>query len=483
VGGVRLTTCRILHSNGAVMRWAERFCTWLAAVVWLVFFYLSLCLISQPARAAGLEVTTVGKLPTCTNGSPWAIAVVDGNSATDCSTGSGTTEVICACLDGTRTALGAGGGAPDIDSVTGQTAWDTAATKTTADLTFSGVEADFEAGASEGFPRLAQSTTPPTGACDAAAEVGRIYYDTDATDATAGTLCTCDADGVGGYAWDCAMGGTTGLILDLGDDGSNEATNLLEIATTNDDYAVVTEPSANKALFDFAKVPPYQQYDPDRRPGSCAYCDEFLGDDDQLTWSWGNQGTSTITYQQDAAFLDIPAGTGANLRVRWTTGADGSATDWVVTMKVGLKILDSSNGVGIALLYSGSEATPTGIRECTIASDFATLIEYDLVSATHTNYTTLSGVNTTVDTGFSGTGPFWIRMRYDSSAKDLTCGWSVDGLSFYEAATQTLAAHPTTSVGFFANAANASVFPQLVVYWFRQRTDATGTTAPYPSGS
>ena len=482
MGGVHLTTCRILHSNGAVMRWAERFCTWLAAGVWLALVYLSLCLLSQPAHAAGLEVTTVGKLPTCTNGSPWAITVVDGNSSTDCTTGSGTTEVICACLDGSRTALGSGG-APDIDSVTGQTAWDTAATKTTADLTFSGVEADFEAGASEGFPRLAQSTTPPTGACDAAAEVGRIYYDTDATDATVGTLCTCDADGVGGYVWDCAMGGTTGLILDLGDDGSNEATNMNEFATTNDDYSVVTEPSANKALIDFGNVPPYRQYDPDRRPDSCAYCDEFLGDDDQLTWSWGNQGTSTITYQQDAAFLNIPAAANNNLRARWITGADGSSTDWVVTMKVAVLLPDAFNAAGIVLLYSGSEATPTAIRDCLILADVSTLVDYDLITATHTNYTTLSAVQIQTDTGFSSTGPFWIRMRYVSSSKGLTCGWSQDGIAFYEHATQTLAAHPTTSIGFYANAQNASVAPQLVVYWFRQRTDSTGTTAPYPAGS
>lgn len=375
------------------------------------------------------------------------------------------------------------GGAVDIDSVTGQTAWDTAATKTTADLTFDGVEADFEAGTGEGFPRLAQSTTPPSTACDAAAEVGRIYYDADATDTIAGGICTCDSNGEGGYVWDCAMGGTTGLILDLGDDGSNEATNTIELATTKDDYAVVTNPSAGKALFDFGKVPPYQQYDPDRRPGSCAYCDEFLGDDDQLTWSWGNQGTATITYQQDAAFLDIPAGAGENLRVRWITGADGSATDWVATMKVGMLTKAASNWIGVALLAAGTEGTPTAIRSCAIVEDSSTMIDFDLVHVIHTNYTTWSSNPTTVDSGFGGTGPYWVRMRYVSSTKALTCGFSSDGIAFYEGVSQTLLAHPTTSIGFVANAVNASVAPQLAVYYFRQRTDSGGTTAPYPSGS
>lgn len=61
---------------------------------------------------------------------------------------------------------------------------------------------------------------------------------------------------------DCASGDTGGgassIILDTGDDGSNESTSLAEIATTNDNATnkVVTEPSADKSLFNLGVVWP-----------------------------------------------------------------------------------------------------------------------------------------------------------------------------------------------------------------------------------
>lgn len=83
----------------------------------------------------------------------------------------------------------------DIDSLTGQANWGTAATKETADLIINGVEVDFEAGAAEGYPRIAQSPMPPATGCDVAAEIGRLYFDTDAD--TDGSLMVCAA----GPAW------------------------------------------------------------------------------------------------------------------------------------------------------------------------------------------------------------------------------------------------------------------------------------------
>ncbi len=78
----------------------------------------------------------------------------------------------------------------DIDtSITGQANWATAATKETTDLIISGVNVDYEAGASEGYPRLAQSTTPPVADCNAAGESGRLYFDTDAD--TDGSVFVC----------------------------------------------------------------------------------------------------------------------------------------------------------------------------------------------------------------------------------------------------------------------------------------------------
>jgi len=102
----------------------------------------------------------------------------------------------------------AGGGQVDIDDLSNQATWATAATKITANLTISGVEVDYEGGASEGFPRLAQSTTPPSAECDESGEAGRLYFDTDAD--TDGSVFVCT--GTGGWK-------------DIDDDGGGVAIN------------------------------------------------------------------------------------------------------------------------------------------------------------------------------------------------------------------------------------------------------------------
>ena len=115
-------------------------------------------------------------------------------SVGECNT-SGSSTTLCYYTGAAWASLGDGntGAAPDIDSVTGQGSWDTAATKKTADLTIEGVEVDFENGASEGFPLLAQSATPPSAECDAAAEYGRLYFDTDQD--TDGSVMVCTSSG------------------------------------------------------------------------------------------------------------------------------------------------------------------------------------------------------------------------------------------------------------------------------------------------
>lgn len=47
---------------------------------------------------------------------------------------------------------------------------------------------------------------------------------------------------------------SSGIVLDLADDGSNESTSVGEIAVTNDTNSVFSEPSANKLLVDASKV-------------------------------------------------------------------------------------------------------------------------------------------------------------------------------------------------------------------------------------
>lgn len=67
-------------------------------------------------------------------------------------------------------------------------------------------------------------------------------------------------------------GGGSSVILDLGDDGSNESTALGEIATSGDLDGIVSEPSADKALFNFSKawVGPHLAFDSTYTAGATA---------------------------------------------------------------------------------------------------------------------------------------------------------------------------------------------------------------------
>ena len=70
------------------------------------------------AQRTGITITTVGNLPaSCTAGQPFV--VIDGNSASDCATGSGSTAVFCTCDSGgaSYTATGDGSAAVGADSI------------------------------------------------------------------------------------------------------------------------------------------------------------------------------------------------------------------------------------------------------------------------------------------------------------------------------------------------------------------------------
>jgi hypothetical protein len=105
----------------------------------------------------------------------------------------------------------------DIDSLTGQANWATAATKETADLIISGVEVDFHAGAANAWPKLLGEATPTGTDCDAAAEYGRLMFDTDAD--TDGSVMVCTAAGWKEVDDDGGAGGFASFDID-GDNNS-----------------------------------------------------------------------------------------------------------------------------------------------------------------------------------------------------------------------------------------------------------------------
>ena len=96
-------------------------------------------------------------------------------------------------------------------------------------------------------------------------------------------------------------------------------------------------------------------YSPDRAPSSCATCDEFDGSFTQ-TWAWVNQGTSTDSSSLSAATI-VVSGASAGVTAR---AIALPASDFTVTTKVRV---GSQASAGLALLYSGTNASPTGFVE------------------------------------------------------------------------------------------------------------------------
>ncbi len=68
-----------------------------------------LSLLAGPALAQ-LQAVDATKRPTCTDGKPWAIWLLNESSATDCdATAGGSSEALCCCKDGTVAACASGG--------------------------------------------------------------------------------------------------------------------------------------------------------------------------------------------------------------------------------------------------------------------------------------------------------------------------------------------------------------------------------------
>lgn len=405
----------------------------------------------ERVRAASLQPGS------CVDGAPRAVLVVDSSASSTCSPSStGTAEALCCCLDGTWAACASGGSAANsFETIVVPTGTSPVADSPTDTLTIT------QAGTVGGINIVGDASSDLITLSLLECEGGEILKMD-----TGSWACAEDEDSGGG-------GGS--VALDLGDTGSNDSSAITEIATIHDDYGVVTEPSANKMLIDFAKVAPYRKYDPDRPPTSCHTCDEFIGGE-TLSYSWQNQESSTATAEMDGLTLHHPADS-TGFAAYYFTGPDGSATDWAMSTKVRVLNLASFNAIAIGVLATGTEASPTLLYFQALYSNGTTPTVGARSATSYTSAQTTLGTNVNVLIPY-----IYLQILYVSSTKEMTFRYSWDGRLWNQNHSLTLAAHPTTSFFLMVQALNAGQSGTGHIEFIRIRTDATGTTAPYPCG-
>lgn len=226
------------------------------------------------------------------------------------------------------------------------------------------------------------------------------------------------------------------------------------------------------------------RYDPQREPAeidpSCS--DNFIGGS-QLTWRWGNQGTSTDTDEMDEATLVPQAAAGNNRRCRWITCPN--AVDFCVTLFYSAEVIQDHNQQGIILLETGSEATPTKLWIAGAYSSTGARVGFwSATSYTSANTDIGNEQINTIGIG-AKSQPFWyIQLRYTASSKELGAFWSTNGFGWRQlSVNQVLGSHPL-SIGRYANPDNGTEVGTNRAYWFRTFTNgvAGATSAQYAGG-
>lgn len=237
------------------------------------------------------------------------------------------------------------------------------------------------------------------------------------------------------------------------------------------------------------------EYDPDCAPASSALdatCSDEFNNGNSATWTWVNQGTSSIAYLGDSAHLTVPNQADTE---RGLYCVPNNAADWTMTAR-----LSVSNGGGggnsthggLWLIDGGSIATPTNVVTLSVfQSNNSDIVNVNFGS--RTGYATggLAGVIGTNNegVGLSGTFAFaspqqvCLQLRYVVSTKVLTARWAADCRNWvagFSTSTRTLSAHPP-ALGFYADSAAVNNL-NVVIQWVRFRTDAAGTSGEYLTG-
>lgn len=222
---------------------------------------------------------------------------------------------------------------------------------------------------------------------------------------------------------------------------------------------------------DLTAASPYDQYDPDRPPSSCAVCDEFTSSP-SLTWDTTNGmdgGSATAEYDSYTIAHNGTNETGAI----WTDSPSSGNTDFTVTVKLIQWGVGSNDGCGIAFLAAGTTTTPTDIR----AVWEQTGTGAGFVVGNATSYTAVPSAASSDTSHFlasaTNTSGVYLQARYVDSTRAIT-GWvSYDGRHFFQigASATTASADPAKFGVLWRDD------PTCVVQWIRARTDANKNDA------
>lgn len=356
----------------------------------------------------------------CSDGLPSSVWVINSSDSATCSaTSTGTAEAECCCANGAWAACGgSGGGSGDVEAVWGCTSGD-CSTLTAA----SGDSLD--AGSADDSSPATRSTSLP-GTCSE----GQLHQDTDS-------------------------GGSETYVCTA----ANTWTKLSTTETVETD-----------------DVAPYGQYDPNNPPATCFACEEWTDNTASQTWRWANQNGAAETISFDGVLLtgDDPTN---QLMVRFMDAATNS--DQTLTARIDRIYTGSAinfSACGVIVLHGGTEASPTDVNYL-MMGNFSTDGIYHQVDS---DYDPTSGA-TAVGDAWSLEGQyslsFYYQFRYIDSTRALTPLYSLNGIDWITLdSTDTLTNDPI-SWGYFVRDGGL-----CRVHWVRLRTDAAGTTAPYPAG-